>query len=116
MEDQMSAAAPRIAQHTPDLRRLGAALAALALAIALLFAAALSQQGATRSSTVPVAGAAPIVRGNGFDQAHAIGSATQAPHVVIGGTYRGVLRRSPMPSPAAGRQGTGGSNGTRFAR
>ncbi len=112
----MSAAAPRIAQHTPDLRRLGAALAALALAVALLAAVAVTQQAPAGVSTGPAAGAAPIVRGNGFDKAHAIGSAAQAPHVVIGGTYRGVLRRSPMPTSAAGGHGSGGSNGTRFAQ
>ncbi len=48
----MSAAAPHIAQGTPDARRLGVALGALTLAVALLVGVAITQQAA-RSGSAP---------------------------------------------------------------
>lgn len=62
----MSAAAPRTAQATPDMRQLGVALGALTLAIALIVAVAFSQQSASLSTTLPAAGSAPVVHDRGW--------------------------------------------------
>ena len=62
----MSAAAPRTAQATPDMRQLGVALGAIILAVALLAAVAFSQQAASQSTTLPAAGTAPVVHDRGL--------------------------------------------------
>ena len=73
----MSAAAPRTAQTTPDLRQLGVALGAITLAVALLVAVAIGQQAASQSSALPAAGSAPVVHDHGW-----IESTYQAPAVL----------------------------------
>jgi hypothetical protein len=126
----MSAAAPRTAQATPDMRQLGVALLALALAVALLVAVTISQAG-TQVSTAPAAGTAPVVhdhgwidasyktrpaiRRNGFDKAHAPGLNRD---LVVSGAGGGILYTGiPYPAPASNGGGSngGGSNGTRLA-
>ena len=118
----MSAATPTI-QEAPGMRPLGAALVAVTLAVALLLALVASQQSASQVQVAPVAGNAPVVhdhgwiessyttrpaiRGRGFDKAHAPGA---------GSAVGGSIQYIGIPYLPPGQDGTGGANGTRFAR
>jgi hypothetical protein len=133
----MSATATRPAQAAPELRQLGIAVGALILAVALVVALAVTQRVATQSSSE--AGFAPTTFDRGWStdanaQAPAMsvpemaaarnefrlglgnsqpigisGSVTDRGIVVGGLLYNGI----PYAAPD---QGTGGSNGTRFAQ
>ena len=126
----MSAAAPRTAQSSPEMRQLGVALGALTLAVALLVAVAFSQQAASQSSTLPAAGSAPVVHDHGwistsykatrpfiprggFDKAHAAGGSIKVSYPVIEG---GGTLFTGIPYVPTRNDASGGSNGTRFAQ
>jgi hypothetical protein len=109
-EDQMSAAT-RTAPATPDMRRAGAALGALTLAVGLVVAVGISQASSTRSQANPVAGSAPVAHDHGWSTAAGTG---QEP--VINGSNGGSLRYTGIPYPAAGSNRAGGVNGTRLAQ
>jgi hypothetical protein len=125
----MSATAPRITQANPDMRPLGIALGALTLAVALLVTVTVSRLDTSASVAAPAA-AAPIVHDhgwiestyavgpqltvNGFDKAHAVNAAQS--NALIIETENGGLNYTGIPYPAPADSGTGGSNGTQFAR
>jgi hypothetical protein len=110
----MSAAAPRTAQETPDMRRVGVAIGALTLAIALVVAGTAIRQAGTQSVAVPA-----------HAQELSVGGYTGIPYtpsahkeLSVGG-YTGIpytpsahdATPSPLPALHGGRVG---SNGTRF--
>lgn len=91
-------AAPRSIQADAGLRQLRAAFAAAVLAAALLLALAYGQLAGSKSTIVPMAGAAPVTHDHGWSSAPSKDSDT-----------------APAGNPNGGN-GSGGSNGTRFAQ
>lgn len=107
-EDQMSATVSRTAQPTLEMRQLLVALFALIVAVALVVAVAVSRQPSA-GSTVAAAGAQPVVHDHGW-------SSTTTGQLRIQSASGGLIYTGiPYPAPDQG-QGTGGANGTRFAR
>jgi hypothetical protein len=96
-EDQMSAAT-RTTPATPDMRRAGAALAALTVAVGLVVAVGFSQASSTKSQANPVAGSAPVVHDHGWSTAAGTGQ-----ELIINGSNGGSLRYTGIPYPAAGK-------------
>jgi hypothetical protein len=80
----MTAAAPRTAQGTPDLRRVGVAMGAMILAVALLVTVA-------------------VVRQTGGPSA---ASSSQAHELVVKGTNGGGIRYTGIPYAAPGSDAT----------
>jgi hypothetical protein len=142
----MSATAPRIAQAAPDMRPIGVALGTLTLAVALVVTSAIARidtsastadaapapvvhdrgwLNATTSAAAPAVilhdrgwmdssyAAVPDLTVNGFDKAHAA-NVSQSRDLRIE-TANGGLIYTGIPYAAPG-EGTGGSNGTRFAK
>ena len=109
-EDQMSAAT-RTTPATPDMRRAGAALAALTVAVGLVVAVGFSQASSTKSQANPVAGSAPVVHDHGWSTAAGTGQ-----ELIINGSNGGSLRYTGIPYPAAGSNRAGVVNGTRLAQ
>jgi hypothetical protein len=123
----MSATATRSTQGTVEPRQLLAAIGAMILAVALLVAVGAARQGSTQSIAPAAASGATVhdhgwsatssgQSANDFDKAHAPKSAPDSDLLVIktrdgGVVYTGI----PYPAPEPVR-GTGGANGTRFAR
>jgi hypothetical protein len=118
-------AASRTIQEAPGMRQLGAAIGAIILATTLLLALALGPLTAGQVKTAPAAGVAPVVHDHGwssdskpapavrvtdFDKAHAAGAGAAARARNGGTLYTGI------PYTPSRSNGTGGSNGTRFAR
>ena len=86
----MTAAAPRTANGTPDLRRVGVSLGAMTLAMALLVALALAVALLIAVAFVrPAAGPSATVSG-------------QAHELVVKGTNGGAIRYTGIPYPAPG--------------
>lgn len=142
----MSAAAPRTAQATPDMRQLGVALFALILAVAILVAAAFSQQAASQSTISPAAGTAPVVHDRGWINATYQAPASAHDRGWMESSYKtrpairgrgfdkahapagSIQVSNPLRAgsgteytgipyvPTVRETGTGGSNGTRFAQ
>jgi hypothetical protein len=81
----MTAATPRTAQGTPDLRRIGVAVGALTLAVALLVGVAVVRQAGGSSATTPA----------------------QSDNLIVTGTnggginYTGIPYPAPVPAPKA---------------
>ncbi|HEX5827294.1 MAG TPA: hypothetical protein VFY23_07225 [Candidatus Limnocylindrales bacterium] len=104
-EDQMSATVSRTGQATLEMRQLLVALFALIVAVALVVAVAVSRQPSA-GATIAATGAQPVVHDHGW-------SSTTTGQLRSGGLiYTGI----PYPAPDQGQGGTGGANGTRFAR
>jgi hypothetical protein len=80
----MTAAAPRIAQGTPDLRRIGVVVGALTLAVALLVAMAVVRPAGGPSGA----------------------SSSQAHELVVKGTNGGAIRYTGIPYAAPGTDAT----------
>ena len=90
-------AATRTTPATPDMRRAGAALAALTVAVGLVVAVGFSQASSTRSQASPVAGSAPVAHDHGWSTAAGTGQ-----ELIITGSNGGSLRYTGIPYPAAG--------------
>ena len=90
-------AATRTTPATPDMRRAGAALGALTVAVGLVVAVGFSQASSTRSQANPVAGAAPVAHDHGWSTAASTGQ-----ELIIRGSNGGGLTYTGIPYPAPG--------------
>ncbi len=104
-------AATRTTPAAPDMRRAGAALGALTLAVAVVAAVAFSQASSTRSQATPAAGAAPAAHDHGWSTAAGNGQ-----ELIIRGSNGGGLNYTGIPYPAPGSGQDGVVNGTRLAQ
>ncbi|HEY3336375.1 MAG TPA: hypothetical protein VGK16_14175 [Candidatus Limnocylindrales bacterium] len=101
-------AAPRSIQATPSLRPLAAAFATVLLAVALVLALAYGQLSASHAASAPLNVGAQYAHDHGWSTAPAAGA---APVLHDRGWATDTSTQS-VPADA----GTGGGNGTRFAR
>jgi hypothetical protein len=108
----MSAIATRTTQANPDLRRAGAAFAALALAGGLLGAVVLVRQGADTAIASPAGVPAAVQHDRGWS------TAGQGPARLIVVSGSGAIEYTGIPYPAPGtvRSGSDGTSGTLFHR
>ena len=101
----MTAATPRTANRTPDLRRVGVAVGAMTLAVALLVTVAVGRQAGSSSATTPVKSDNLIVTGTNGGGINYTGIPYPAPRndIVVKGTnggginYTGIPYRWPSP-------------------
>lgn len=101
-------AAPRSIQAAPSLRPLIAAFAAILLVVALALALAYGQLAGSKAATAPLSVGAQYAHDHGWSTAPAAGA---APVLHDRGWATDESTRS-VPADS----GTGGGNGTRFAR
>jgi hypothetical protein len=107
----MSATVTRSSQATPDVRQAGAALGALALAVALVVAVAAGRQSTSQADTAPLGVAAPVVHDHGWSSA-----GTQPGQITVRGTSGGGITYTGIPYPVPANPPAGGGNGSRFAQ
>ena len=105
----MTAATPRTANRTPDLRRVGVAVGAMTLAVALVVTVAVVRQAGSSSATTPVKSDNLIVTGTNGGGINYTGIPYPAPrqrHRRQGHQrWRHQLHRHPVSGGAARPQG-----------
>ena len=99
----MTAATPRTANRTPDLRRVGVAVGAMTLAVALIVTVAVVRQAGSSSVTTPTKSDNLIVTGTNGGGINYTGIPYPAPgnDIVVKGTNGGGIYYTGIPYPVA---------------
>ena len=127
----MSAATPRAASNTPDVRQLGVAIGALIIAVALVVAVMVSQRATAQAPSAPLAAPVPAVQhdhgwsstsplsapahDNGWAATDTATSAGPGGPIVRGRQGGGIVYTG-IPYSAGSTSTGNGGNGTRLAR
>ncbi len=119
-------AALRFVQTTPSMRPMGAAFAGIAVVATLAGVLAFGQSATSRPQDFPAAAAAPVIHDHGWSSAPAAAAVpvihdhgwSSAPAAPAPGVpyHRGWISAPPAPAEDSRPAGSGGSNGTRFAK